>query len=125
MGGLISMYALCEYPEVFGGAACLSTHWPGIFTLDKNPIPEAFINYLNNNLPPPEQHKLYFDCGDQTLDAMYPSIQKRVDRVLSQKGFTSSSSMSRYFKDEAHDEKAWTKRLHVPLEFLFNSKNNP
>lgn len=31
MGGLISMYALCEYPEVFGGAACLSAHWPGIF----------------------------------------------------------------------------------------------
>ena len=26
MGGLISLYALCEYPEVFGGAACLSSH---------------------------------------------------------------------------------------------------
>ena len=25
MGGLISMYAVCEYPKVFGGAACLST----------------------------------------------------------------------------------------------------
>lgn len=24
MGGLISWYALCEYPDVFGGAACLS-----------------------------------------------------------------------------------------------------
>ena len=29
MGGLISMYALCEYPDFFDGAACLSTHWPG------------------------------------------------------------------------------------------------
>ena len=29
MGGLISMYAICEYPKVFGGAACMSTHWPG------------------------------------------------------------------------------------------------
>jgi len=28
MGGLISLYAVCEYPNVFGGAACLSTHWP-------------------------------------------------------------------------------------------------
>ncbi|MBQ3910654.1 MAG: SDR family NAD(P)-dependent oxidoreductase [Muribaculaceae bacterium] len=26
MGGLISLYALCEYPRVFGGAVCLSTH---------------------------------------------------------------------------------------------------
>ena len=31
MGGLISLYALTEYPEVFGGAACLSTHWIGTF----------------------------------------------------------------------------------------------
>ena len=28
MGGLISLYALCEYPDVFGGAACLSIHSP-------------------------------------------------------------------------------------------------
>jgi enterochelin esterase-like enzyme len=27
MGGLISVYAFCKYPEVFGGAACMSTHW--------------------------------------------------------------------------------------------------
>ncbi|HZX29035.1 MAG TPA: alpha/beta hydrolase-fold protein, partial [Telluria sp.] len=29
MGGLISLYGLVEYPDVFGGAACLSTHWTG------------------------------------------------------------------------------------------------
>jgi predicted alpha/beta superfamily hydrolase len=28
MGGLISLYALCKYPEVFGAAGCVSTHWP-------------------------------------------------------------------------------------------------
>ncbi|HQO50739.1 MAG TPA: alpha/beta hydrolase-fold protein, partial [Bacteroidales bacterium] len=28
MGGLISAYALACYPQVFGGAGCLSTHWP-------------------------------------------------------------------------------------------------
>ncbi|MDE1928894.1 MAG: alpha/beta hydrolase, partial [Burkholderiales bacterium] len=27
MGGLISLYALASYPQVYGGAACLSTHW--------------------------------------------------------------------------------------------------
>ena len=46
MGGLISMYAICEYPEVFGGAICMSTHWPGIFASENNPIPLAFQNYL-------------------------------------------------------------------------------
>ena len=27
MGGMISAYAIAEYPDVFGGAACLSTDW--------------------------------------------------------------------------------------------------
>ena len=40
MGGLISLYAICEFPNIFGGAACLSTHWPGIFTVENNPIPD-------------------------------------------------------------------------------------
>ena len=26
MGGLISLYAICEYPHIFGGAGCVSTH---------------------------------------------------------------------------------------------------
>ena len=28
MGGLISLYAISEYPQVFGGVGCVSTHWP-------------------------------------------------------------------------------------------------
>ena len=28
MGALISLYALTEYPEVFGAAGCVSIHWP-------------------------------------------------------------------------------------------------
>jgi predicted alpha/beta superfamily hydrolase len=58
MGGLISLYAICEYPEVFGGAACLSTHWPGIFQMDNNPVPYAFFKYLAAKLPDPKTHKL-------------------------------------------------------------------
>jgi predicted alpha/beta superfamily hydrolase len=30
MGGLISCYAISQYPEIFGGAACMSTHWPAM-----------------------------------------------------------------------------------------------
>lgn len=58
MGGLISMYAICEYPEVFGGAACLSTHWPGTFTMEGNPIPGAFRDYMRASLPDPISHKV-------------------------------------------------------------------
>jgi len=119
MGGLISMYALCEYPQVFGGAACLSTHWPGTFTLDNNPVPDAFVHYLDRNLPDPQSHKIYFDCGDQTLDALYPTIQKRVDQLLIERGYNKSNWLTKYFPGANHSEDAWSKRLNIPLEFLF------
>lgn len=118
MGGLISMYAICEYPKVFGGAACISTHWPGTFTLDNNPIPNAFLNYLKNNLPNPKNHKIYFDTGDQTLDALYPEIQKKADEIMKEKGYNSKNWKTGYFPGESHTETSWNKRLHIPLEFL-------
>ncbi|MTI20250.1 alpha/beta hydrolase [Fulvivirga sp. RKSG066] len=122
MGGLISMYAICEYPDVFGGAACLSTHWIGTFNPHNNPVPEAFLNYLQNNLPNPNNHKIYFDCGDQTLDSFYPQIQRKVDQIMIDKGYDRSSWMTKYFPGENHSENAWSKRLNVPLEFLFEKK---
>lgn len=122
MGGLISMYAICEYPYIFGGAACLSTHWPGIFSMDNNPIPNAFINYLEKKLPDPQAHKIYFDCGDQTLDALYPPIQKKVDAVMHAKGFTSTNWITKFYPGENHSEAAWSKRLDVPILFLLKKK---
>lgn len=118
MGGLISMYAICEYPTVFGGAACLSTHWPGIFTIKENPIPEAFLAYMRNHLPNPKHHKIYFDYGDKTLDAMYPPLQKNVDVLMQEKGFTKKSWMTRFFPGQDHSENSWRNRFEIPLLFL-------
>ena len=123
MGGLISMYAICEYPDVFGGAACMSTHWPGTFTVQNNPIPDAFVRYMKANLPNPKTHKIYFDCGDQSLDALYPPLQKKVDEVMREKGFTEKNWITKSFPGADHSEKAWRKRLDVPLVFLFGNKN--
>jgi predicted alpha/beta superfamily hydrolase len=118
MGGLISMYAICEYPKIFGGAACLSTHWPGIFSVDNNPIPDAFVMYLKNHLPNPKNHKIYFDYGDQTLDALYPTLQQKADIIMKQKGFTSKNWITKFFPGKDHSEKSWAERLSIPLEFL-------
>jgi enterochelin esterase-like enzyme len=119
MGGLISMYAICEYPEVFGGAACLSTHWPGIFTLDDNPIPDSFLLYLKMNLPSPKKHTLYFDHGTKTLDAMYDQFQRRADQIITDGGYTSANFMTKVFEGDDHSEKSWAKRFDIPLLFLF------
>jgi enterochelin esterase-like enzyme len=121
MGGLISMYAICEYPEVLGGAACLSTHWPGIFTMENNPLPDAILNYMREHLPDPKTHKIYFDCGDQTLDAMYPPLQKKVDEVMKQKGFSKMNWETLYFPGMDHSEKSWNERLQIPMEFLLKN----
>jgi len=118
MGGLISMYAICEYPDVFGGAACMSTHWPGIFFMANNPVPATFFIYLESHLPDPKTHKLYFDYGTATLDAMYPPLQKRVDSIIKARGYDASNWLTKEFPGEDHSETAWHRRLHIPLEFL-------
>ena len=118
MGGLISMYAICEYPEVFGGAICMSTHWPGIFSVENNPIPDAFFKYLKNNLPNPKNHKLYFDYGDQTLDAMYQPFQEKADLILVEKGFTKANWITKFFPGKDHSEKSWRERFDIPLLFI-------
>jgi len=118
MGGLISIYAICEYPEIFGGAACMSTHWPGIFFMKDNPVPQAFFTYLDTHLPDPKSHKLYFDHGTATLDAMYPALQKKVDEIVKAKGYDSANWITKEFPGEDHSETAWHRRLHIPLEFL-------
>lgn len=117
MGALISMYAVCEYPTVFGGAACLSTHWLGTFSNENNPVPAAFIRYFQQQLPALQQHRLYFDCGDQTLDAFYPPYQKQVDALLQQ--YNSKHWKTVFFPGTDHSEKAWNKRLVIPFQFLF------
>ena len=124
MGGLISWYALSEYPQVFGGAACLSTHWPGVFQQDDNPVPAAFFDYLRQKLPEPGRHKLYFDFGTATLDAWYPPLQAQADAIMASKGYDSSNWQTLRFDGAEHSENAWAERLHLPLTFLLGQSTN-
>ena len=118
MGGLISMYALCEYPTIFGGAACLSTHWPGIMPNKENPMPESFFKYLEQNLPTSKTHIIYFDYGTATLDKFYLPYQHRVDEVLKLKDFDETNSRNLKFEGHDHSENSWNQRFHIPVEFL-------
>ena len=118
MGGLISLYAICEYPKVFGGAACLSTHWTGIYQNNDNPIPDAIISYLKKNLPNPKNHKIYFDYGDQTLDSLYRPWQEKVDVVMKAKGFAPKNWKTQFFPGKDHSEQSWRERFLIPLEFI-------
>ena len=113
MGGLISAYALCEYPDVFGRAGCLSTHWPA--------GDGAVIAYLDSHLPDPRTHRLYFDHGTATLDAFYAPYQDRVDALMRAHGFQEGKSWeSAVYPGAEHSEKSWSERVEVPLEFLLS-----
>jgi predicted alpha/beta superfamily hydrolase len=111
MGGLISAYAIAEYPDVFGGAACLSTDW----TIGDG----AVIQWLGNHWPSAGAHRVYFDHGTETYDANYGPYQKQMDEVMRQHGYTDGEDWTTLRFDGAdHSPKAWRERLHVPLKFL-------
>jgi len=134
MGGLISLYALARYPQVFGGAGCLSTHW--VLTtnfaafadaLSPGAAPDPRIEvmarsvreWLRVHLPPAGSHRLYFDHGTAGLDAAYPRHQREVDGLVAAKGYRRNLDwMTREFAGATHDESAWRERLQVPLQFL-------
>ncbi|MCF8238720.1 MAG: hypothetical protein K9I85_11220 [Saprospiraceae bacterium] len=118
MGGLISWYALCEYPDIFTGTACLSTHWTGLFRQDHNPLPARFQAYLDNHLPKPEKHRFYFDHGTEDLDRLYGPFQEQIDQLAQKKGYTESLWQSQFFPGTGHAESDWRDRLHIPLTFL-------
>lgn len=111
MGGLVSIYALCEYPQVFGRAGCLSTHWL--------PVQEVISPYLETALPGPGNHKLYFDYGTETLDRYYEPHQQKVDELLQQAGYSMGKDWQTLkFEGAEHSERAWRARLEIPLKFL-------
>jgi len=118
MGGLISMYALCEYPEVFGGAACLSTHWVGFMPQENSPVPATFFSYMEQNLPSPNTHKIYFDFGTNTLDEFYVPYQQSVDEVLKLKGYDEKNARNLKFEGHDHSENSWNQRFQISVEFL-------
>lgn len=121
MGGLMSMYAISEYPKVFGGAACLSTHWVGAAPREDNPYPDAIFKYMEVNLPQAGQHKLYFDYGNKTLDEHYPQYAPKVDAILKQKGYTEDNAKNLFFEGTDHSENSWNARLDQPLLFLLGT----
>jgi enterochelin esterase-like enzyme len=119
MGGLISLYAISEYPQVFGGAACMSTHWTGTMHADEKDVPQAFFDYMGKHLPDPATHRIYFDHGTATIDAAYPALQSQADDVMRAKGYGDANWLTLRFQGAEHSENAWSARLSVPLLFLF------
>ena len=121
MGGLISLYALCEYPQVFGGVACLSSH------LSMGHLPDGFDgeawatgfrDYVDQHLPEANGNLIYMDHGTKDFDADYGKYQELLDSVIRSKGWDEQHYMSLVFEGHGHNETCWAQRLDQPLIFL-------
>jgi pimeloyl-ACP methyl ester carboxylesterase len=127
MGSLISLYAIDEYPQIFGGAGMMSTHWPLFMTPDGKSVSDAeyevvssaFERYLAPALPDPRTHELYFDHGSETLDAIYKRYQDRVDAVVARRGYKHGVNwLTKSFPGQKHNEISWASRVDIPVQFL-------
>lgn len=127
MGGLISIYALGRYPQIFGQAAALSEHWPLVGAQAAGKVPtdapaivaQAFTAWLEDSRVDPSANRLYIDHGTASLDALYPPFARAIEAVLAARGWrTGRAFQSRTFTGTAHDERAWAERVDIPLAFL-------
>lgn len=120
MGGLMSLYLIAQYPEVFGGAACLSTHWYG--SLDAgDSFGNAMMEFIDRHLPEATSHRLYFDHGTSTIDAYYGPWETKALLKAQEKGYVYGKNLDSFIDYGApHDEKAWAGRVARPLRFLFS-----
>ena len=104
MGGLISMYAVLKYPQVFGGAGVFSpAFWVGPKIFDDIKTRGKKVN-----------SKIYFYCGDQEGETMVPDMQRAFEEMRK----VSKSRMACVVRPGGkHTEWVW--REEFPLFYLW------
>jgi hypothetical protein len=94
--GLISIYAICEYPKFLRCSLFIDTlAWN--FSTENNPVPDI-CKYLKQNLPI-KTYKIYFDYGDQTFMRFYKT----------ESGFSNERKRIHILTGKDHSEKSGKK----------------
>jgi enterochelin esterase-like enzyme len=90
LAGLVSLYALMQYPGVFGSAGCLSDRAP-LFDLAPGAEgaagEQATRRYLQHALPRAGGHRLYVDFGDIEHDQAGRTLHDVVPEAARAKGY--------------------------------------
>jgi predicted alpha/beta superfamily hydrolase len=118
LGGLVALYALCEYPKVFGAAASMSTHWPISMKVNDARIPKAMKAYLNKKLPVDGMHRIYFDYGTLEGDKLYKPYQLDMDLLMKEKGHSKKNWVTKECSGSGHKPSDFQNRLPAVLKFL-------
>jgi predicted alpha/beta superfamily hydrolase len=105
LGGVVSFYTVWQYPEVFGGAVCMSSTFTHKDDLIERVLSEPRRDvgfYLDSGWP-----------GDNYDETMAMAL------TLVSRGWRYGRDLIHLcFPRAVHDEKAWGVRLHLPMQFF-------
>ncbi|MGN3975027.1 alpha/beta hydrolase [Tsuneonella sp. SYSU-LHT278] len=123
MGGLMSCYAVVERPDVFGRAACVSSHWPialpQVAEENRAQVMAIWQDWLDRKLGRPDGRRIWMDHGDGTLDAFYAPYQSAVDASFRKARWREGEDWKTLvYPCAEHEESAWAARLPEVLEWL-------
>ena len=96
MGGLISLYAVLKYPQVYGGAGIFSPAFWTASGIDSTVIADA--KKVNS--------RLFFYAGGKEGDSMVPDM-KRIEKEIEER--SASTIKEKIDEDAHHNEAAWRK----------------
>jgi len=120
MGGLISLYAVAEYPSVFSRAAAVSIHWP-LAEPESSLAAEAsdvMQSYLETSGIDPMRHTLWFDRGTEELDEAYAPHAVAMEDWFRANGWSADQAIFRDYPGTGHNEAAWAERVDQVFTFL-------
>ena len=107
LGGVVSFYMAWQYPEVFGYAACMSS----TFSYKDDLIERVLTE-------PKHSSKFYLDSG---WPADNSEVTQALAMALARRGYKPREEfLHLVFPLERHDEQAWGRRLHIPLQLGLN-----
>lgn len=109
MGGLISLYAALEYPDVFGKAAIFS---PSLWFSPKLNI------YLQKHKLKKVQH-LYFLAGEKEGKGMLEDLNRTLES-LKNAGYGEPYVKTKVASDGRHAEWFWSREFGDAVRFMFN-----
>ena len=114
MGGLISFYGACEFPNQFEKVGALSPSFWFALTDEKN--------YITNNTNDISKLKMYFVAGQNESSAMVPDINTIKD-LLFTKGMTATNINTKFDSYGTHSESYWRGEFGGVYQWLFADVN--
>lgn len=114
LGGLISIYGVCTYPNVFGKVLNFSpAYW-----INENDL-NSYIQNQNINL---SEHKIYTVAGKNESATIVNEINSIQSKLLA-KNLPENQSLIKIDADGSHTEAYWKREFPAAYQWLWTNEN--